>query len=424
MTDASPLPYRLIDADQHSMPPHDAYERYIDPDKRDRVVRNVRNADGKWETLYAGRPMRMPPKNFQVTFGDDSLSDIGLKGAGVDGDNDRDLSKIIPGSLLNRLNPLRSLDGEGRKDFVKRYRALQPLLDNPADRLTVMDEQGIEATINFAGPLGLEFEFEHDLEGLYANLRAINRYLATEWNYNHQDRIFTPPYISLASPEYAVAELEAVLADEVPRVIQITSGPAIHRSPFRPEMDPFWSRMNEAGIHISTHLANVNFYARQGEEWDEPECMLGDMDAFQWTFYYGDRPAMEMVGAAILQGFFSRYPNIRMLLSEQGTVWVPYTLRKMDHAFLMGRKATWGTLEERPSAIFRERCLVAPFPEENVDRVAEVTGIAPLVFGSDFPHGEGLADPSDYMPQIRNLSGEDTRALMRENMGNFLGLDA
>ena len=177
---ASPLPYLLMDADQHSMPPPDAYERYIDPLKSEMAVRTVRGPDGKSETLYAGRPMRMPPKNYQVTFGDDLLGEIGLKGAGVDGENDRDIRNVIPGSLLSRLNPLRSLDTDGRKDFVKRYRELQPLLDNPADRLSVMDDQGIEATVNFAGPLGLEFEFEHDLEGLYANLRAINRYLATE----------------------------------------------------------------------------------------------------------------------------------------------------------------------------------------------------------------------------------------------------
>lgn len=420
----SPLPYLIIDADQHSTPPPDAYERYIDPKQREKAVRDVQGPDGKTQTLYAGRPMRMPPKNFQVTFNDDSLADIGMKGAGNDGEgSDRDVQNVIPGSLLNRLNPLRSLDTDGRADFVKRYRALQPLLDNPADRASVMDDQHIQATINFAGPLGLEFEFEHDPEGLYANLRAINRYLATEWKFNYQDRIFTPPYISLASAELALAELEAVLADEVPRVIQITSGPAIHRSPFRPELDPFWSRVNEAKIQVSTHLASVNFYGRLGEEWDEDECMLGDMDAFQWTFYYGDRPAMEMVGAAILQGFFARYPNIRLLMSEQGTVWVPYAVRKMDHAFLMGRQATWGKLEERPSETFRKRCLVAPFPEENVDRVAEETSIEPLVFGSDFPHGEGLAEPSDYLPQIKNLSDADTHALMRGNMGRFLGLE-
>ncbi len=74
-------------------------------------------------------------------------------------------------------------------------------------------------------------------------------------------------------------------------------------------------------------------------------------------------------------------------------MWLPYTLRKMDHAFLMGRKAKWGELTERPSEIFRRHFVVAPFPEENVERVVAEVGIEPIVFGSDFPHGEGLAYP-------------------------------
>jgi predicted TIM-barrel fold metal-dependent hydrolase len=140
--------------------------------------------------------------------------------------------------------------------------------------------------------------------------------------------------------------------------------------------------------------------------------MLGDMDAFQWAFYYGDRPAMETVGAAILQGWFARFPKMQLLLSEQGTVWVPYTIRKLDHAFLMGRRATWGKLDRRPSEYFQEHCFVAPFPEENVDRVVEAVGIKPIVFGSDFPHGEGLPEPEMYLGQLRN----------RDNLARFLDL--
>jgi predicted TIM-barrel fold metal-dependent hydrolase len=129
---------------------------------------------------------------------------------------------------------------------------------------------------------------------------------------------------------------------------------------------------------------------------------------------------METVAAAILQGWFSRFPNMKLLLSEQGTVWAPYMLRKMDHAFLLGRRGTWGTLEKRPTEYFRERCFVAPFPEENVYRVMEVTGIEPLVFGSDFPHGEGVPEPSLYLSQINKLSEDDQRKIMRGNLARYL----
>ena len=251
---------------------------------------------------------------------------------------------------------------------------MQEQLDNPADRLAVMDSQGIRCAVNYATLPGTEVEFEDDYDGLYANLVALNRYLGTEWGYNYEHRLFTPPFVSFADPEGALHQLEDIMKIEVPKVIQTSSGPSMHTSPFRPDNDRFWSICSEAGIKLATHLATVTRYGAQGLDWNEEEVMLGDMNAFQWVFYYGDRPAMETVGAAILQGWFARFPKMQLLLSEQGTVWVPYTIRKLDHAFLMGRKATWGKLERRPSDYFKDHCFVAPFPEENVDRVVEAVG--------------------------------------------------
>ena len=414
------LGFLVNDADEHSTPRTSAYEQYIDPDKKDMAIRSVTDDSGKRTLLYNGRPPRFTFKNFQVVGSNELLAELGVKDSGMD----ESAGMVIPGSLLTRLNPLKDLDAEGRKDFAKRYRALQEHLDNPTDRLQVMDSQGIEACVNFATLPGTEAQFEGDLPGLYANLTALNRYLGHEWGFNHQNRIFTPPFVSFADPDMALAQLEDIMKIETPRVIQTSTGPSMHTSPFRPENDRFWSICNEAGIRLTTHLASLTRYAAQGEEWNEPEVMLGDMDAFQWVFYYGDRPAMETVGAAILQGWFARFPNMKLLLSEQGTVWVPYLLRKMDHAFMMGRRATWGKLAMRPSEYFREHCFVAPFPEENLDRIVEVTGPKPIVFGSDFPHGEGLPDPADYLGQLKNLSSEDTFAIMRGNMARFLGTPA
>jgi predicted TIM-barrel fold metal-dependent hydrolase len=423
---AAALPYLINDADEHSTPSRGAYEKYIDPDKREMAIRTVKHDDGTYETLYNGRPALFTFKNFQVVGSNEILEEIGVKdsgGAADDGDGGvGGASGPIPGSLLTKLNPLRSLDAQGRKDFAKRYRALQEQLDNPADRLTVMDSQGIEAAVNFATLPGTEAQFEGDLPGLYANLTALNRYLGHEWGYNYENRLFTPPFVSFGDPDMALQQLEDIMKIEVPKVIQTSSGPSMHTSPFRPENDRFWSICSEAGIKLATHLASLTRYAAQGEEWNEPEVMLGDMDAFQWVFYYGDRPAMETVGAAIMQGWFARFPKMQLLLSEQGTVWVPYTLRKMDHAFLMGRRATWGKMEMRPSEYFKQHCFVAPFPEENVERVVEAVGLDPIVFGSDFPHGEGLPEPHLYLGQLKNFDDGQVKTIMRGNLARFLDL--
>jgi predicted TIM-barrel fold metal-dependent hydrolase len=415
------LSYLVNDADEHSTPRASAYEDYIDPDKKDMAIRTVTGPEGRRDQIFNGRPRRFTYKNFQVVGSNEVLAELGVKDSG---ESEEAGGQVIPGSLLTKLNPLKGLDAEGRREFAQRYRELQEHLDNPSDRLVVMDSQGIQCAVNFAALPGIEVEFEDDFDGLYANLTALNRYLGREWGYNYENRLFTPPFISFADPEGALALLEDIMKIDVPRVIQTSSGPSMHTSPFRPENDRFWSICNEAGIRLATHLASVTRYAAQGEEWDEPEVMLGDMDAFQWVFYYGDRPAMETVGAAILQGWFQRFPNMKLLLSEQGTVWLPYAIRKMDHAFLMGRKSTWGKLQMRPSEYFRQHCFVAPFPEENVPRAVDAVGIEPIVFGSDFPHGEGLPDPSAYFGQIATFDEEQQKAIMRGNLARYLGIEA
>ncbi|TFG92996.1 MAG: hypothetical protein E4H11_08770, partial [Myxococcales bacterium] len=230
--------------------------------------------------------------------------------------------------------------------------------------------------------------------------------------------------------DLAVRELERVIREGAP-LVQIVTGhahggrdnPRGGRSLADPVFDPFWARIDEAGVRVTTHLGPTD-YAKYGADWSEdPEAVLRDYGALQWVLYWGDRPAMETVAGMILHGLFSRFPRVRVCIAEQGTVWLPYLLRKMDHAFLMGRKARFGTLDRRPSQIFREHFIVAPFPEENVKRVVAEVGVEPIVFGSDFPHGEGLAFPSQYVAaQLQGMPDAEVKAIMRDNLARFLDL--
>jgi len=56
--------------------------------------------------------------------------------------------------------------------------------------------------------------------------------------------------------------------------------------------------------------------------------------------------------------------------------------------------------------------------------VVEVTGADPIVFGSDFPHGEGLPEPAAYVDQLTALNDTDVRAVMRGNLARYLGTAA
>jgi predicted TIM-barrel fold metal-dependent hydrolase len=423
----SGLPFQILDADNHFNEPDDCYERYIDPAKRDLAIRSVRDEAGRTVQLFAGRPSKFHAG--QVTYSAEELEKM-LGGAVGEGGG---RASVMPGALLNRLNPLKGLSEDERAALIAEFREQSESYGNRDLRLALMDDQGIEAALMFpASAHNIEYELADDLDALYANVRAFNRWMHEEVGYAYERRMFLPPYIALADVDRAVEELERVLADGAP-VIQLKSGhahggaanPFGGRSLADPVFDPFWARVNEANVRVAVHLGGTD-YQKYGADWSEdPDATFGDFDAFQWAMYWGDRPALELTAGTILHNLFGRFPNVRICLSEQGTVWLPYALRKMDHAFLMGRRAKWGQLDRRPSEIFRAHFVVAPFPEENVRRVVDEVGIEPIVFGSDFPHGEGLAWPREYAhAQLKGFDDREVRTIMRDNLAAFLDIAA
>ena len=48
-------------------------------------------------------------------------------------------------------------------------------------------------------------------------------------------------------------------------------------------------------------------------------------------------------------------------------------------------------------------------------------GASQLVFGSDYPHPEGLAEPLDFVDGIEKLPDEEIRMIMRDNTMGLLG---
>jgi predicted TIM-barrel fold metal-dependent hydrolase len=329
----------------------------------------------------------------------------------------------IPGAMLNRLNPMRDLGDVGRAELVERYNQMRPAFEHKDPRLGLMDFQGVQAAVVHAGGAPSDSAFERgDLEAGYAVTRAFNQWLQDDWGFAYENRIFVPAVIPLREVDHAVAELEWVIAQGA-KLINLAPGPAYGRSPFDPYFDPYWARVNEADLRVAVHLGGGG-YQRYGGDWGEdPKAKYSEYNAFQWISYWSDRPVMETITAMVFHNLFGRFPNINVLIAEYGTPWLPYLVRKLDHAALLGRRPKWGTLPGRPSQIFKKHFVVAPFPEENVQRAIDVVGADCLVFGSDFPHSEGLPDPIQYASQLKGLDDVTVKKIMRDNLAGFLGLD-
>ena len=384
---------RPIDADNHYYEPRDCCSRYIDPRFRDRAVR----VDEE-ERIWVGER--------RFTF----LADWSF---------DR---VARPGALreLLRAGQYESYEEEERRT----YEDVQPAYRDRDARLALLDEQGLDAALLFPTVgVCLEHFMTDDADQLYANIRAFNRWLDEDWGYAYQDRIYAAPILSLMDLDRAVAELDHVLARGA-RVVSLRPGPAFGRSPADPYFDPFWARLDEARVPVAFHIAESGYNELMSVHWGEeanPSSHL--QSAFQWSCMYGDRPIMDTIAALIFGNLFGRFENVNVLSVENGSLFVSYLMKVMDKMGGMGRNGPWpgGRIRERPSAILRRHVFVTPYHEEDVVALVGEVGASQVLFGSDFPHPEGLAEPVRFEETIAALPDEERRLVMRGNAARLLG---
>ena len=381
------LPYRLFDCDTHVTEREDAFTRHIDPKFRDDAI----------------------------TFVPGFLHDARLHGMSFDEGTHLPKGKTVrPGSLKELFAKMSSAEGETQYDYMD---WADWHLDRDA-RLRWMDEQNIEGSIIFPNTLVWVDGVVEDHGVAIANLKAFNRWLEEDWGFAYKDRIYGAPFITLRDLDAAVAEVEWALARGA-RVFNMTTGHAFGRSPADPYFDPVWSRLNEAGAVIAYHLTDCGYNRDISINWSEQgDAKFWQQSAWQWMNMYCDRAIMDTLSALVYHNLFGRFPRLKVISVEHGAEWLPYFLKRLDKMRGMGRGGRWlgGPLKERPSDIFKRHVAVTPFPEDDVDKIAAlIGGVDCLVLGSDFPHAEGLANPEEFVQQMKTLSDADIKKVMRDN---------
>jgi predicted TIM-barrel fold metal-dependent hydrolase len=54
-------------------------------------------------------------------------------------------------------------------------------------------------------------------------------------------------------------------------------------------------------------------------------------------------------------------------------------------------------------------------------KLADLIGVERVLFGSDWPHGEGLSRPTDFVKELHDFSDAEIRKVMRDNALTLLG---
>ena len=387
---ASHVDFEIFDCDNHYYEAPDAFTRYVETGMKHRTMQWA-EIDGKRRLLVGGKVNRFIPNPLW-----DPISKPGA------------LDEYFRG---------RNPKGEGIREL---FGELDPLSEHPEyldrdERIRLMDDQGMGGAI-FLPTLGVGMEqaLLDDPPALLAAFRAFNEWLDDDWGFAYQERIFGAPMLTMVDPDEAVKTVQWSLERDarffvlVPGPVITASGPV---SPADPVFDPMWGLLNEAGAVVTAHGGNA-YYTRYLSDWGEGT----EMEAFRQNPFRAIvswSAVQDWFANLLAHGLFQRFPNLRMASIETGSDWVFHLFDKLKKSY---SQTPYGYPED-PRETFRRHVWVSPYYEDDLAGLRDLVGADHMLMGSDYPHAEGLADPSTYIKDLENFgfSPEDSKLVMRDN---------
>lgn len=289
-----------------------------------------------------------------------------------------------------------------------------PRLIDPDLRVKDQDLDGVQAEVIY-GVLGAAMRLNDD-EASAELIRIYNNWLA-DFCASKPARFAGIASIPSYSTEVAVKEVSAVAARGVLRGVEIACTHEMDPL-FDPRWEPLWNVIAESGLPLHFHTIGPRV------PYDyEKLTKLGRRQAFAVHITSFQMAMSKYIMEAIYGGVLEAHPRLKIVVGESGIGWLPYMLEHMD--------LEWEdqfadlTLTKRPSEYWHGQCY-ATYQSDRIGlRLIDVIGVENVMWGSDFPHPDGVwPDSQEFIErEFEGISAEIRRRVTCDNAANLYGFD-
>ena len=271
---------------------------------------------------------------------------------------------------------------------------------------------------------GSRTALKDDPEACASVFGGFNRWLAEDWGYDYQGRLFAVPYVPLLDPLSRRQRTRPPLIAAGAFIVNVRSAPVPvpggYRSPFDPAYDPFWRLAADAGTHRLRPCGRQGVRAR----WSRCGNPVREKSSLFRSPLRGivtkGRAVADFYAAAICHKAFERFPELKMASVENGAGWAPDLLHRLSDA----ANRNPGYFADHPCETFGQHVWITPFWEDHIDElVADLfTSIACCLVPIGPTQRAPASRPTSSAESLAGMGEGDVRRIARGNVLELLGL--
>jgi len=287
-----------------------------------------------------------------------------------------------------------------------------PRLTDPDLRVKDQDLDGVQGEVLY-GILGASGRLNDD-EAATEMMRIYNEWLA-DFCAKRPDRFAGIASIPSNNVNDAVTEVERVVERGVLRGLEVANNHEMAPL-FDLQWQPLWEIVNESGLPLHYHTI--------GPRIDYDFEALGRLQRRQAFAVHitGFQLAMaKIIMETIYGGVLEAYPRIKLVIGESGIGWIPYLLEHMDLEWEDQFKDL--TLTMKPSEYWHRQCYATYQSDPIGLRLLDILGEDNVMWGSDFPHPDGVwPDSRAFIEREMASVGPDVRRkVLCDNAASLYG---